>query len=348
MLRRALRPLLIILLLTLTPAVHAGENATNAARRVGTEQNPGLSLIPGFPPEKTDDPFLTTQLEPADVDSLRRMVLQADRLEVREYMQPKDLLYASAKREDIEALAAALDIDAPAHWFYCMCAGDPILHLYQGDTKLGEISNHHGVSIRTSLWVANGKFKDNEKWLQWFERRGLPGPRREVEEADAEKRQSQIDDERWFAAMPASIRPLWDPDRTSGGRGLLDKKDLQPLRDALSVEFPDEKQRAMALFAWYGSGQGPWNGVPYRETVPEELLHDLTAEALAAAAGEALTRVQMEGAARFFAGPAAARRGRRQEIVLPEKTRQTLFLHIKRQRNVAEEKFEWAEKVFSR
>ena len=334
--------LVLLLLAFATPGLAGEKTEESPARYTGTENTPGLSLVPDIPPEKADNPFLTTKLEQADVNKLHELIRQADRIEVREPMDGKALLYSTVDRKDIEALAEAVDVIAPAHWFYCMCLGDPILHLYKKDVKLGQISNHHGTSIRTSIWVANGELKDAEKWLRWFDQRGLTGPRREVEKAAARDRQSRIDDERWLAAIPSSIRPLWNP---AHNRGRL--QDLQPLRDALAGEFPDEKQRALALYAWYGSGKGPWNGFPQHETAGEELLLDLPVPVLIAAAQEALTRVQAEGAARLFAGPGFSRRDKLRDVVLPKELKEKLLWHVKRQWHEADEKRIRAEAAFS-
>jgi hypothetical protein len=56
------------------------------------------------------------------------------------------------------------------------------------------------------------------------------------------------------------------------------------------------------LYAWFGSGQGPWSGFPSYETVAERLLLDFQTETLIAAAEAARTAQQLEGAARLFAG----------------------------------------------
>ena len=77
---------------------------------------------------------------------------------------------------------------------------------------------------------------------------------------------------------------------------------MEPLRKALSEGVPDPRERALALFAWHGSGMGPWSGYPAYENAAEHLLLDLPVPVLIAAAEAPLDERQTEGAARLFAG----------------------------------------------
>jgi hypothetical protein len=83
----------------------------------------------------------------------------------------------------------------------------------------------------------------------------------------------KLAESRWLAAMPSALTPLWPQVRERGGvdpQGAV--RNLDPLRAALSKEFPDERSRILALYAWFGSGEGPWSGLPSYEQVAEELL----------------------------------------------------------------------------
>jgi hypothetical protein len=122
--------------------------------------------------------------------------------------------------------------------------------------------------------------------------------------------------------MPASLRPLWQAAEQAH------RPDLDPLRDALSKEFPDALARAMALFGWYGSGAGPWSGYPGYESVAEELLLDLPTQALLKAIeGRELTPAQTEGVARLFGGWTFNKKRPNDRKLLPAELKKRLLEH---------------------
>jgi hypothetical protein len=119
---------------------------------------------------------------------------------------------------------------------------------------------------------------------------------RSGEMIEAEEKKAVAAEARWREAMPKSIVPLWD-----NVMGAAFEPDIAPLRAALAKEFPDARQRILALFAWYGSGEGPWSGFPGYEEIAENLLLEYpTPDLVAAAQTEPLTEPQLEGAARLF------------------------------------------------
>jgi hypothetical protein len=119
-----------------------------------------------------------------------------------------------------------------------------------------------------------------------------------AEKIAAQDKKADAAEARWRKAMPKSILPLWD----GVARGPFEP-DVAPLRTALAREFPDTRQRILALFAWYGSGEGPWSGFPSYEEIAEKLLLEYpTPDLVAAAETGTLTEPQLEGAARLFGG----------------------------------------------
>lgn len=224
---------------------------------------------------------------------------QADRIVVFESpAKGAKVLFTSTAPNDIAEFSEAVTVLPPEEWFHCMCIGRPAVRLYRGDTELALVTNHHGTSVRTSLWTSDAMLKNPETWLQWFDARRMPEPRKEVEDSAAQAKQEEASSARWRAAMPKSVRPLWE-------RAVRDETapDVQPLRAALTTELPDLRQRILALFSWFGSGDGPWSGFPSYELAAEELLLDFpTADLVAAAQDANLTDTQLEGAARLFGG----------------------------------------------
>ena len=141
-------------------------------------------------------------------------------------------------------------------------------------------------------------------------------------ELEAGHAQLKVAESRWLAAMPAALQPLWSQMRADMLNPNLD----QP-RIALAKQFPDEQTRILALYAWFGSGAGPWSGFPSYETVAEELLLDFKTEALIEAAKATRTAQQLEGAARLFGGWTFQHRRPNDSARLPPDLKQRLLAH---------------------
>jgi hypothetical protein len=156
----------------------------------------------------------------------------------------------------------------------------------------------------------------------------------------AKQKRSDDSEARWVAAMPKSIRLLgmivtWDQITP----------DIKPLRGALAGQFPDNHQRILALFAWYGSGDGPWSGFPSYESVAEELLLDFpTPELIAAARTDTLTDAQIEGAARLFGGWDFGHRRPNDVSSIPADLKKKLLEHTLK--STDEDKLNRAKKAF--
>ena len=149
---------------------------------------------------------------------------------------------------------------------------------------------------------------------------------RSGERIAAQHRKAQASYEKWMAAMPTSVKPLWDSVLRSGISPKID-----PLRPALTGEFPDRRKRILALYGWFGSGAGPWSGFPSYESVVEELLLDHPTEVLIdVASNERLNQAQLEGAARLFAGWMFATRRPEDRDSVPPALRTRLLDHALR------------------
>jgi hypothetical protein len=261
---------------------------------------------------------------PVESAKLAALIKQADKIVVSDSpMKDARVLFTSTVPKDIAEFNDALTVTAPKEWFHCMCIGTPAVRLYRGDTELALITSHHGRSVRCSLWTSDAMLKDPEKWLQWFDARKMPEPRKEVDDMAARAKQGEISYARWRAAMPKSVRPLWE-------RAIRDESspNVKPLRAALAKEFPDTRQRILALFSWYGSGDGPWSGFPAYESAAEELLLDIpTLDLVAAAQTDNLTDTQLEGAARLFGGWDFSQRRPDDRKTLPATLKKKLLDH---------------------
>jgi hypothetical protein len=145
---------------------------------------------------------------------------------------------------------------------------------------------------------------------------------------------------RWVAAMPKSLRRFWTEEMRQG----MPPLNLKPLRRPLAQEFPDIRQRVLALFKWYGSGEGGWSVSPAYEDIPEKLLLEFpTPQLIAATEGTELTDAQLEGAARLFAGWNGTKREDDLKM-LPLALKRRLLEHSLK--STDSDKQEWAKNAF--
>jgi hypothetical protein len=238
--------------------------------------------------------------KPVVLRDLYDAISRAARVVVRE--SPKhdaEMLFESTNQDDLDDLRQSLLLEPPAESFHCMCIGSPAVYLYERGGNFVELTNHHGLSVRCSLWTSDVRVRDTEKWLSWFDRRGLSGPRREVETMRAQEEEDQKNWDRWLAAMPKAIAAVWS-DALAGNYGNVN---VDPLRSALERSTQDEKDRILVLLEWFGSGAGPWSGFPFYETAAEKLLLGYpTTKIVEAIASSRITSTQVEGAARLLGG----------------------------------------------
>lgn len=222
------------------------------------------------------------------------------------------VLFESSDRRDLDTLKASLRVEMPERHLHCMCDGTPAIFLYANGEKIGEITNHHTMLIRCSLWESDARLVDAQAFLKWFDDRNIPGPRREYEAGLERDKKWQADERKWVGAMPAALKPLWpaiDPLNP----------DLNPLRKALAEQLPEKTDRILALFSWYGSGAGPWSGFPSYEGVAEKMLLDYTTvDLLSAIENKELTEAQTEGVARLFGGWAFSHRPNDDQLLSAE------------------------------
>jgi hypothetical protein len=267
----------------------------------------------------------TIQTKPAGIGTgpLHKIISNTDHIVVFEDPTPgAKVLFESRDRHDIEALAQSLKLGEPPG-VHCMCVGSPEICLYVGDKEIGSFTNHHAMLIRSALWKSDVPIVDQEAFLKWFDDRGMSGPRQEVNYQREESRQGEIALKRWEENMPLSIRPIWRklnpimPDR------------MVPTK-TLAAQIPDRSERIMALFAWFGSGRGPWSGFPSYEMLAEEMLLDYATTDLLTAIDSRqgdLSDREIEGVARLFAGWDFSQKKKGEIKLLPNPLRARLLSH---------------------
>jgi hypothetical protein len=235
---------------------------------------------------------------PVQPEELAKLIDRADRIVIlQEPLEGSAVLYQSSERRDLDTLKAAISVERPERYMHCMCSGTPAIELYADGKKIGQITNHHAKLIRCSLWQSDAPLTDVGAFLRWFDDRDIPGPRKEYEAGLERDKEWAANEQKWLDAMPPALRPHWPAATRSFD------PDLALLHRALSEQVPDKDERIRALFAWYGSGAGPWSGFPAYEDIAEKMLLDYpTQDLVAAVEGKNLTSGQTEGVARLFGG----------------------------------------------
>ena len=246
---------------------------------------------------------------------------------------------------EVASLAATLRIsEEPCG--HCMCHGDPHLaFLDERDVVLAEISLHHGRSMRWSAWRDDARLLDGREVLDWLASRGAHAPLDEYEAERREEEDARAAWEEWHEATPPCLQPLLEPYRELTGQVLfvpspsttisarmdhaiaptgMPADYFAAVTSAFDQEYPDPREQARVLFAWFGRGSGPWSGFPSYEQVAECLLLRLSSHDLIRGFDESDHRDTVEGAARFFAGWAFNTYRRDELKRIPERLRRVM------------------------
>ena len=268
----------------------------------------------------------TKPKRPVAPEKLAQLIERADRIVVREFPSADaEILFESKDKADLDALKQCLTVEGSGEWFHCMCIGEPSVHIFSGDEELVQVTNHHGLSIRCSLWDSDARILDVEKWLSWFDDRGIDGPRKEVEETRVREAAQDRNWKKWISAMPEGLRPVWEDSLDGFG-----DVDTAALRDALKTSVAGKAGQIRALLTWFGSGAGPWSGFPSYESAAEELLLDYEISEIVEAMDIGnLTHEQAEGAARLFGGWNFSRKYPKGTRRIPGDIKRALWNHVK-------------------
>lgn len=294
-----------------------------------------LLLVPTLLHGKTADEAileLSKQIDRAD-----QMVVYSEGFK-REFV-----IYRSTKRQDLDDLKAAISLTANGEGGICACVDGPEIALLIDGQEIATVWNHEGTGIGSSAWEGEWETSDPERWLHWFDVRGINFPRQWYETTGKERKKEADDEQRWMSAMPSSVRPLWDDINKQLYSPPINSEALEPVNAALRRQFPDQKDRILALLFWFGSDAGPWSGYPGYEEVPARLLTQYSpGELISAAESAQLNEEQIEGASRIF-GAWSSNDSRAQ---LPSDLKRMFFEHCSKVKN-DDDKLERCRKAFS-
>lgn len=274
------------------------------------------------------------------------LAVNADRIVVTQSPADETILFQSADRSDIESFSNALKLAVPHEYFHCMCIGTPEVRIYEQSKLLASVTNHHGMSIRCSLWESDAPIADQESWLVWFDERGIAGPRAEVDRLREQAVRSRSQWESWLAAVPAGLQKEWQScyERSTGG---TNRDALDSFRQLLIERMPNEQNRVLALLSWFGSGSGRWSGFPAYEDTVEQLLFDYSLKRILDIIGSnSLNETELEGAARFLGGWTFSKTHPKGLKSLPRAIKQMLWDHVRNTDD--EDKLGRASRAFNR
>ena len=303
--------------------------------------------------------YLTSKAPAPNRQSLDAVLFQTRRVRLfqggSESGQPmtSEVLFETDNGEEISKLRTRLRIlEGP--YGHCMCYGGPTIELVDAEgRRLAVISVHHGRSVRWDAWRDDAGLADGRSLLEWMAELGAPEPLQSYEEETRRREAREAARDRWFAAMPPCLSRFMSTSRHSPifvafeGQGrakepkkavdpqskprALHAKDLSEQLHALRETYPDGSDCARVLFAWFGSGAGPWNGYPTYERAAEELLMELPlSDMLRALESPQVSDEHLEGAARFFAGPRLTTGRASEAPCLPTGLKQRLLEHAMR------------------
>lgn len=214
------------------------------------------------------------------------------------------LLFETTDTQEIESLIQCIQIDPNGTARFCFCGGSPAFEFYTGFTLTAYISYHHGVRLRwrDGQWPHDGTLTDKSRTqlLNWLADHGITHPKEEYEDDLRREKELQESRAKFRANTPASLLQFFDEGNTY--RYDYKKTEIEEMSALLAEQYPDEKEKVLALLEWYGSARGDWDHFNDYAIIANKFLSRISAtEILNVTASAALNKNQMEGTARYWA-----------------------------------------------
>ncbi len=105
------------------------------------------------------------------IDSADEMVVYGEGFK-REFV-----VYRSSTRKDFDDLKHAITLKTRGGPFSCACVDGPEIALLKHGKEIGAIWNHEGTAIGSSVWQGDWQNSDSDRWLRWFDARGMKDAR---------------------------------------------------------------------------------------------------------------------------------------------------------------------------
>jgi hypothetical protein len=253
---------------------------------------------PPVPAEKSLDSRLGKIPTQQDLDEF---FSTATRLVVEEVNPEDDLaeLVETVAHEDLSAVRSALAIDDSGDFEFAGCAGDIRVTLYRADDLIAELWQR-ARRLHWDKWRGDAVLQNPKGLSDWLHAKGVGLLGRELNGYEKDEAEVRLQESRWAAAIPASIKAMWNWDYYDQMPG--QDKYLERLGKAIEKAIPDPSERALVLFEWFSAGaRKPNGGFPSYELAVAELLSRIPLDVLIAAVRRSgLTEGQQRGARRYF------------------------------------------------
>lgn len=346
------------LLMASSLAVFADTKDNKIAKKAEPEFYPWPNGQPGMMDKKTKE-FLESRADNPSQQKLDAMLQQVDRITVDG--GPKER-FSTKDAEKIKTFKESLKIvEDPKTFGHCMCWGDPQIFLYSGKKQIAHLSCQHGSAIRwNDGWKWDATLKDGSRLTEWLAANGAPRLKRYVEDDRKRAEESERALKKWLAAMPPSLTPYtkevlgeeagWNVFMPAGGKAgkpatQEPSSKYSKYWKALNAAYKDKDSQILALLTWFGSGAGPWSGFPSYEELPERMLVEIdTKDILHAVQGKSLSKEQLDGTARYFAGW-GFRQSKNELSLVPRTLQKALLAHVEKSTN--QDNIERARAAFS-
>ncbi|HEX6430589.1 MAG TPA: hypothetical protein VF008_23015 [Niastella sp.] len=205
-------------------------------------------------------------------ENLQQLFSGIDRISIKEggvsgeKALTNNVVLEITQQDQVNQLAALLEIDESCTGFYCLCLGTYAIELYAKGQLQSTIGYHHAVSIRYEHWNGDAALAQSDNLLAFLAQLGLTQPLEEKIKNDQRYKAQQAKESEWLAIAPKCFASFWE--QINGFN--LDY--FEELQQELNKEIPDNEERIIALLQTYGKTQNFWTAYPHYEDVINKIL----------------------------------------------------------------------------
>jgi hypothetical protein len=103
------------------------------------------------------------------------MIDKADTITVIDTFKSKEVLFISNDKEDIKSFKKALTLVKlkPDNYFALACISHYFIYFSKNKKELGHIIIKDHTNIQYGSWPSHIPIKNRDKWIEWFNKRGI-------------------------------------------------------------------------------------------------------------------------------------------------------------------------------
>ena len=100
---------------------------------------------------------------------------EADTIKVVDNLMFKKVLFSSSNKEDIKSFKEALTLVKlkPDDYFALACISHYLIYFSKNKKELGHITIKGHTNIKYGSWPSEIPIKNRDKWIEWFNKRGV-------------------------------------------------------------------------------------------------------------------------------------------------------------------------------